>query len=163
MLSIVWLLFAALMLCAAVFDLATYRIPNLLVLCVLGAFAVVAVLHRTEVDWLSHAGAFVLVLGAGVFLYGIGQMGAGDAKLLAATALWCGGVYAVVALLFWVSLCGLGGMLIILVLRVLAPRFLDPNALPRVLRKKQGIPYGIGIGPGAIIASFGFPLWLWQP
>jgi len=167
MLSIAWLIFAALMLVAAVFDVATYRIPNLLVLVVLLVFAALAIIHSDEVAWLNHAGAFILVLGAGLFLYSIGQMGAGDAKLLAAVALWSGvyagpGVYPIIALLFWVSLCGLAGMLMILVLRHLAPRFSEPTSLPRVLQKKQGIPYGIGIGPGAIIASLSFPPWLWQ-
>ena len=170
MLSIVWVLFAGLMLSAAVFDLFTYRIPNLLVLAVLTVFAVVAVLHRSEVSWLSHAGAFAIVLGAGIFLYAVGQMGAGDVKLLAAVALWSGSLYATFALLFWVSLCGLAGMLVILLIRSLAPRLgqvPEPKSLPRVLQKKQGIPYGIGIGPGAIIASLSlpplnFPPWLWQ-
>ena len=165
MLSIAWLLFVVLMLTAAGFDVATYRIPNLLVLAVLVVFAVLAILHRNDVDWLSHAGTFILMLGVGVFLYSIGQMGAGDAKLLAATALWTGGVYAMIALLFWVSLCGLAGMLIILVSRILALRVGEAKLLPRVLQKKQGIPYGVGIGPGAIIASLtfpGFPPWLWQ-
>jgi prepilin peptidase CpaA len=132
------------------------------VLAVLVVFAALAILHRDQVEWLSHIGAFILVLGAGVFLYSIHQMGAGDAKLLAATALWSGGIYAMIALLFWVSLSGLAGMLIILLLRYLAPRFSKLTALPRVLQKKQPIPYGIGIGPGAIIASFSFPPWLWQ-
>ena len=162
MLSIAWLVFAALMLGAAAFDLATYRIPNQLVLAVLFLFAVLAIVHRNEVAWLAHAGPFILILGAGLFLYSIGQMGAGDAKLLAATALWTGSIYAMIALLFWVSLCGLVGMVIILIMRHLVPRLLKSGALPRVLQKKQGIPYGIGIGPGAIIASFSFPPWLWQ-
>jgi hypothetical protein len=38
--------------------------------------------------------------------------------------------------------------------------------LPRVLTKGQGIPYAIGIGPGAIIASasvlYPWESWLWQ-
>ena len=164
MFSVVWLLFVALTLASAFVDIASYRIPNTFVLAFIVLFAIVALVHRSEVDWLSHLGAFTLVLGAGVFLYALGQMGAGDVKLLSALALWAG-VYSLVALLFWVSLCGLTGMLIILTLRALVARskvFSESRPVPRVLTKKQGIPYGIGIGPGAIIASFGFPFWLWQ-
>ena len=164
MISVVWLLFVALTLACAFVDITSYRIPNMFVLALIVLFAIVALVHRSEVDWLSHLGAFTLVLGAGVFLYALGQMGAGDVKLLSALALWAG-VYSLVALLFWVSLCGLTGMLIILILRLPVARskfFSESRPVPRVLTKKQGIPYGIGIGPGAIIASFGFPFWLWQ-
>jgi Flp pilus assembly protein protease CpaA len=92
-------------------------------------------------------------------------MGAGDVKLLGVVALWAG-VFPLPALLFYVSLCGLLGMLVIIVLRIIVPR-LQPSgssgtrALPRVLTKGQGIPYAIGIAPGAIIASFNFAPWLW--
>jgi prepilin peptidase CpaA len=161
--SVVWLLFVALTLASAFVDIVSYRIPNTFVLALIGIFAIVALLHRSEVHWLSHLGAFMLVLGAGMFLYAFGQMGAGDVKLLSALALWAG-IYALVGLLFWVSLCGLVGMLVILALRALVTRskfFSESRPVPRVLTKRQGIPYGIGIGPGAIVASFSFPFWLW--
>ena len=165
MLSIVWVLFVALTLSCAAIDLVSYRIPNTLVLALIALFLIVALLHRTEVQWLGHLGAAIIVLGAGIFLYGIRQMGAGDVKLLTALALWSG-VYPLVPLLFYVSLCGLAGMLIIVILRIFLPRLQpaapDKRALPRVLTRGQGIPYAIGIGPGAIIASFGFAPWLWQ-
>jgi len=164
-LSIVWVLFVALTLVAAYIDLVSYRIPNSLVLALIALFLVVALLHRNEVEWLSHLGAGIVVLGAGIFLYGIRQMGAGDVKLLTALALWAG-VIPLVPLLFYVSLCGLAGMLVIVLLRIVVPRF-QPSlavkgALPRVLTKGQGIPYAVGIGPGAIIASFAFAPWLWR-
>lgn len=162
MFSIVWWLFVLLVGTAAAIDVTSYRIPNALVLALILLFGLVALLHRTEVPWLSHLGAFTLVAGGGIFLYGLGQMGAGDVKLLSALSLWSG-VYALVALLFWISLCALGGMLIILLLRRLAPRLVSQTRpLPRVLRKKEGIPFAIGIGPGAIIAALSFEPWLWQ-
>ncbi len=165
MLSIVWVLFVALTLVAAYIDLVSYRIPNSLVLALIALFLVVALIHRNEVEWLSHLGAGIIVLGSGIFLYGIRQMGAGDVKLLTALALWAG-VIPLIPLLFYVSLCGLAGMLVIVLLRIVVPRFqpslADKRALPRVLAKGQGIPYAVGIGPGAIIASFDFAPWLWQ-
>lgn len=166
MLSLVWFLFAAITLASAVVDVATYRIPNWLVLAVSALFFVLAALHWREVDWLSHLGALALVLGAGVFFYSLGQMGAGDVKLLAALALWAG-IYALIPLLFWVSLCGLLAMLAILVLRRSLPLLqargaISAGPLPRVLRRGEGVPYGIGIAPGALIASLSFPMWLWH-
>ena len=166
-LSFVWFLFVAVTVASAFVDVASYRIPNGFIVAVTVLFFVVASLHWKEVAWLSHLGALGLVLGGGMFLYAFGQMGAGDVKLLAALALWAG-VFAVVALLFWVSLCGLVGMFIILLLRRLVPwlqargLIFVQRPLPRVLRRGEGVPYGIGIAPGAIIASLSFPMWLWQ-
>lgn len=167
MLSIVWFLFVAFMLASAAVDVSSYRIPNGFVLALTVLFFAVAALHWSEVAWLSHLGAFVMVMGGGIFFYAFGQMGAGDVKLLAALALWAG-VEAVVPLLFWVSLCGLGGMTAILLLRRCVPKLQSRGLVfahgpvPRVLTGGQGIPYGIGIAPGAIIASLSFPMWLWQ-
>ena len=166
MLSIVWLVFVAAMIAAAVIDLISYRIPNLLTLGLLALFVVIAGINWSEVGWLSHIAAAILVFGAGVVLYAIRQMGAGDVKLLGVVALWSG-VAPLPALLFFVSLCGLVGMLVIVALRLILPRLQptvapDGRSLPRVLSKGQGIPYAIGIGPGTIISSFWFEPWLWQ-
>ena len=158
------------MIAAAVIDLMSYRIPNELVLGLFVLFVIVAAINWSEVAWLSHIGAAILVFGAGLFLYAIRQMGAGDVKLLAVVALWSG-VYALPSLMIFVSVCGLIGMLTIVLLRMILPRLqpVGPSGkqkLPRVLTKGQGIPYAIGIGPGAIIASasvlYPWEAWLWQ-
>ena len=168
MLSVVWVIFVAIMIAAIVIDLKSYRIPNGLVGALLVMFVTVAAANSTEMswmDWMGHIAAALVVFGAGIFLYALKQMGAGDVKLLSVVALWSG-ILSLPALLFYVSLCGLVGMVIILGLRMIAPRLQSSPAspsksLPRVLTKGQGIPYAIGIGPGAIIASYGFPPWLW--
>jgi prepilin peptidase CpaA len=169
-LSVVWLLFVALMVAAAVIDLISYRIPNELVLALLVLFLIVAAINWTDVAWASHLGAGILVFGAGLFLYAIRQMGAGDVKLLGVVALWSG-VFALPSLMIFVSLCGLIGMLTVVLLRLIVPRLqtAGPNGkpkLPRLLTKGQGIPYAIGIGPGAIIASasvlYPWESWLWS-
>jgi prepilin peptidase CpaA len=165
MLSLVWETFAAIMVIAAVIDLISYRIPNTLVVALLALFVLAATLNWTSVGWLSHLAAAVVVLGAGIFFYAFNQMGAGDVKLLTMVALWAG-IFALPTLLFSVAICGLVGMLVIVILRRIAPRLElatgdGKGTLPRVLRKGQGIPYAIGIGPGAIIASFSFSPWLW--
>src|SRR5438105_10001646 len=120
--SIMRLLFAGLMAASAVSDILSYRIPNALVLALIGLFLAVAAFHGASVDWLSHLGAAGLCLAVGVVLYSFGHMGAGDAKLLAAAALWAG-IVPLVPLLFWISVTGLAGMLLILVLRRLLVPF----------------------------------------
>lgn len=166
MLSPIWFFFAAIVTAAAVIDLKSYRIPNLLALTLLISFFAIALFHWSNINWSSHIGAALLTFGAGVTFYAFGQMGAGDVKFLAALALWAG-VYSLLPLLIWVSLCGFGAMILILISRRLAPWFqtsgLEGHGLPRVLVKGEGIPFGIGIGPGAIIASFTFQSWLWHP
>lgn len=160
MLSVIWFSFSAIMIAAAVIDLISYRIPNVLVGILIVLFAMVAGANWSEVAWLSHIAAGILVFGAGLFLYAIRQMGAGDVKLFGVLALWSG-VYGLPALMFFVAVCGLLGMVLILILRLIVPRLLPGGGLPRVLTPGQGIPYAIGIGPGAIIASFSFAPWLW--
>ncbi len=165
--SIVRLLFAGFMAASAVSDVLSYRIPNALVLALIGLFLAVAAFHGASVDWLSHLGAAGLCLAVGVALYSFGQMGAGDAKLLTAAALWAGifplAQSPLVLLLFWISVTGLAGMLIILVLRrLLVPFHAAGRNWPAVLTPGAGVPYGIGIGLGSILASPTFPAWLWQ-
>jgi prepilin peptidase CpaA len=165
-LSVVWVIFAAIMIAAIVIDLKSYRIPNGLVAALLVLFIIVAAANWNEVSWVGHIAAALVVFGAGIFLYALKQMGAGDVKLLAVVALWSG-IFPLPALLFYVSLCGLVGMLLILGLRMIVPGSSprppsDRGPLPRLLTKGEGIPYAIGIGPGAIIASFSFAPWLWR-
>jgi len=165
--SIVWLLFLLIGLVAAAFDVVAFRVPNLGVLALCLLFVGVAILRHTEVHWLNHLGAGAISLAAGIVLYLFYHMGAGDAKLLAAFALWSG-LGALVPLLFWTAISGFFVMITIVVLRRVLPalqRAIPPFAkvkLPRVLIKREGIPLGAGIVLGAIIASPSFPSWLWQ-
>ncbi len=165
--SIVFLIFCVLALVATATDVATYTIPNWLVLALLFVFIALAFADMPHGAWQSHllAGGGCLVIAA--TLYGFGAMGAGDAKLIAVMALWAG-ADGLIPLLFYISLIGFAGMLVIVALRFVLPlmmrhrwlRLREP--LPRMLRKGEGIPYAIGIGPGAIIAAGTFPHWLWQ-
>lgn len=163
MVSLIWILFAVLGLAAAVSDLAVYRIPNWGALAFLALFALVVAFHKANIPWADHLGAFAFCLAAGLLFFALKQVGAGDAKLLAVVALWSG-FSALIPLLFWIGVSGLVELAIILGLRRLIPRLkpdLDQSRLPRVLMKRQGVPFGVGIAAGAIIASFWFPAWLW--
>ena len=166
--SIVFIIFSALALVAMATDIVSYKIPNWLVLALLFLFVATAFAGMPRDAWQSHliaGGGTLVVLAA---FYALGWMGAGDAKLLAVMALWAG-LAGLLALLFYVSLIALGGMLIILALRHLLPWVAKrnwvrlPQPLPRMLMNGEGIPYAIGIGPGAILAAmYWYPAWLWQ-
>ena len=162
---IIWAIFILIALTAAVADLLTFRIPNAIVIALLALFgvaAIIAMIRHTHIPWFNHLAAGILSLAVGLLLYKFRQMGAGDAKLLAVIALWAG-LSRLIPLLFAVAVAGLLVLLVILLLRYLvAGRIREKSSLPRVLRKREGIPYGIGIALGAIVMSSGFPSWLWR-
>jgi prepilin peptidase CpaA len=85
---------------AAVCDLATKRIPNVLTF---GAAAVAMMVHGYVDGW-SGAGTSALgwVVGVAAFFpfFALGGMGAGDIKLLGAIGAWLGPIAAVWVVLF---------------------------------------------------------------
>ena len=157
--------FVLIVLAAAASDLISYRIPNLLVLALMGAFVVWGALHYKETAWLSHVGAAILCLATGYVLYLFRQIGAGDVKLLTAVALWTG-LNGLIALLLFMSLSGLFALPLILLTRALVAKAQARNLwkpdwpVPRVLMKKQGVPYGVAIALGAIVTTLIRPLTL---
>ena len=152
--------FVLILMAAAASDVMYYRIPNLLVLALAAVFVVWAILGH--VAWLGHVSAALLCLAGGVVCYLLGQMGAGDVKLFAAVALWVG-VGGLVALLLFVSLSGLIVLPLLLLARVLIDRAQAINLwkadwpIPRVLTKKQGVPYGVAIAMGGILTMALYP------
>ena len=164
--SVTKLLFVVALLTAASFDIARYRISNVIVVLLLLGFAIVAFVGSAEVDWLDHFLAGAIFFVGGIIFYALGQMGAGDVKLLGAIALW-GGLGVLVPLLFWIAVAGLLVMLILLILRRIIPilrssRLLRlPDPLPPVLIPGNGVPYGAPIFIGTSIALSEFPSWLW--
>lgn len=164
--SIVFAIYSVLALAAMASDIAFYKIPNAIVLALLFLFVVVAYAYMPHGEWSSHALAGAGTLVVTVLLYIGRALGAGDAKMISALAVWAG-LDGLFPLLFYVSVIAFLGMLVILMLRRLLPYamqrgWMKQRALPRVLRKGEGVPYAIGIGPGAILAAAWFPVWLWQ-
>jgi len=141
----------ALLAAAAMWDLASFTIPNFLSLTLIGLFAVFALatgLGLPQIGLHLLAGFAGLVLGFGLFA--AGWIGGGDAKLFAAVSLWLGFSdllpYALIASIF-------GGLL---TLGLLAARQWPlPAGLARqawLLRlhdSRAGIPYGVALALGA--------------
>jgi len=160
-------LFIIALLGAVSFDITSYRIPNTVIVVLLVLFAIVSLFGSTEVNWLDHLLAGGVCFIGGIIFYGLGQMGAGDVKLLGTVALW-GGIGALLPLVFWISLSGLLLIAVLLLLRWLAPllqasRIVSmPASLPRVLVRGEGVPYGVAIGIGTLVALPYFQTWLWM-
>ena len=88
--AVFWVLPAA-FLVAAFTDITRYKIPNWLTGAIALAFPVVALLAGLPpLVILLHFGVGVFALGMGMVLFALRWLGGGDAKLIAAAALWAG-------------------------------------------------------------------------
>lgn len=89
--SALMLIFPVAMAFAAATDLLTFKIPNRISVALVAAFLVAAPFSGlTWVGFFSHVATFAVVLALGIALFTAGLFGGGDAKLLAAAALWIG-------------------------------------------------------------------------
>jgi prepilin peptidase CpaA len=139
---------------AMVSDLLSMTIANRVSLILAGAFAVLAPLTGMGWDvYAWHFAAGFAVLAATFGLFAIRAMGGGDAKLMAASALWFGWNFDVVNYIATASV--LGGMLTLAILAyrhspftVFAGRF---EFMQRLAQPDVGIPYGIALGAAGLL------------
>ena len=109
-----------------------------------------AALAGPELRLWQNLAVFVALLAVGTPMFAAGKLGGGDVKLLAATGLWFD-FSSALWMLIAVALAGGVLALTVLVLRAIS---WGEQARQRVvlLRPKGGIPYGIAIAAGALIA-----------
>ena len=145
------LVFPVAMVFAGAFDLLTMTIPNRISLGLVAAFCIAAPLAGLPLEAiLWHCAVGAGVLAAGIFLFTMGWIGGGDAKLLAAASLWIGFDNFV---MYLAQVAVLGG---VLALAIIAYRRLPIRALPlpewalRLHRQGTGIPYGLAIAGAAL-------------
>lgn len=146
--------FPALVVFAGVRDAATMTIPNRLNIAAAVAFFPVALLCGLPWPALGMAvalGAAALVVG--MIMFALNWIGGGDAKLFAACGLWLGGA-ATVPFLMWTALAGGALALGLLWGRQLAQHMplAGPSWLRRLLTEGEGVPYGVAIAAGALMA-----------
>jgi prepilin peptidase CpaA len=145
---------------AAAMDLFTLTIPNRISLAMLGAFlpaAFLAGLGPAEI--LSHLGAGALLLCVGMGLFFAGWFGGGDAKLMAAIALWVGFDTLFEYVLYTAIAGGMLATAFTSLRSVPLPRVLLGEAWAlRLHRRDSGIPYGVALAAGALLV---FPYTVW--
>lgn len=147
------LLFPALMAFAAASDLLTMTISNRVSLALVAGFFVLALATGMGAhDVLSHAAAGATVLLAAFVCFAMGWVGGGDAKVVAAAALWFGFEH-LLEYLVYASLFGGALTLFLLQFRQWPlPYPLSGQAwLSRLHAKESGIPYGIALAIGALV------------
>lgn len=139
---------------AAFSDFRSMTIPNRLTLALAAAFVPVALmLQFSPAMWGIHLGLGLAGLVIGMILFALRFMGGGDAKLIAAAALWLGG-QGFVALLIYTALAG-GALTLGLLFarRTFQPYAAGlPGVISRHLEAKGDIPYGIAICAGGLCA-----------
>ena len=147
-----WLaaLLALLLVIAAAEDAVRLRISNLT--CGLILLAAIAAMGVAGPDWRLWQNFAVLaaLLAIGTPMFAAGKIGGGDVKLLAVTGLWFD-IEGALRMLLAVVLAG--GVLALLVMAFRLIGWSD-NARKRVqvLRPGAGLPYGVAIAAGALIA-----------
>ena len=162
--ALILVVFPFCMLFAAISDTLSMTIANRVPVLLVAVFAVVAPL--TGMDWMTygwHFAAGALVLSVTFGLFALGGMGGGDAKLLAATAIWMGfGIHLVEYL---VVSTFIGGLLTIAILVYRKSPLAAYNGHNPFLRhfadETLGVPYGIALGIGGLIAYADSPLMAW--
>ncbi len=136
---------------AAASDIKDRRIPNRAVLAVLGLFAA-WVLAGRGADLASDLAAGTLAFVVGYALYAFKIMGAGDAKLFGATALFVGlghlGAFALATVLT-------GGAMAIVSIASRPRRAMVMVAMKGKGDFGRGIPYGVAIAVGGILVVWG--------
>jgi prepilin peptidase CpaA len=132
-------------------DFLSMTIPNRLSVILVVSFLCLAPfsgLGVMDIGW--HLLAGLVVFAAGFALFALRVMGGGDAKILAASAIWYGWTASTITYFAYVGL--FGGLLSVLVLLLRAnANFIIVSRLPvpATMMQQKKVPYGIAIGAAA--------------
>lgn len=160
--TLLLLFFPALMIFAAFSDMLTMTIPNRVSLALVAGFIAMAILTGMPLKQFGlHVAAGLLILTVTFAMFAFGWMGGGDAKLAAATGMWCG--LGSVLLEYTVLASMIGGLLTIAIL-YLRTYFLPEFALripwiARLHHHQTGIPYGIALAIAGLIVYPQTQIW----
>jgi prepilin peptidase CpaA len=144
------LVFAILLVAAGLQDAVQARMSNKIVLLVILGAVVTAIILGPELGLWQNLIVFAALLTLGTAMFARGVLGGGDVKVLAAASLWfnlAGGAKMLLAVVLS------GGVLALL---VIVARLVNWGAAAQrlpFLRPGAGIPYGIAIAAGALIAA----------
>jgi prepilin peptidase CpaA len=149
--------FAGLLVYAACSDMARLIIPNWVSIALAAIYPVAALIAGAP---LMDVGLHILfgfgVLAIGFVLFQFNVFGGGDAKLLAAVSVWTG-LAATIPFLVWTAVAGGVLALALLTARQLMPVGAYPAFVDHLLKKQNGIPYGVAIMIGGLLAIPSLP------
>jgi prepilin peptidase CpaA len=146
------MIFPVAMAFAAANDLFTMKIPNRISVALVGGFVGIALLTQMPLETFGiHLACAFGVLALTFTLFSLNLLGGGDAKLMAAGALWMGGEH-IIEFVAFVTIYG--GMLCFLILgyRRMVPAGLPlPGWAQRLHTPGGPIPYGIAIAASGLM------------
>jgi prepilin peptidase CpaA len=153
--------FSALVIGAAVKDISSFTIPNWISAALTLAFAPAALIAGVSLGAIGISFAVALgVLAVAAGMFALGWIGGGDAKLMAAAALWVG-LRGLAPFALYTSLAG-GALALMLV--ALRSSWIRPFAeagpawARRLATPGEAAPYGVAIAVGALAAFAVHPL-----
>ncbi len=153
--------FAGLVIGAAVKDISSFTIPNWISIALTVAFIPAALALGVSIPSIGISfavGVAALALAAGMFA--LGWIGGGDAKLMAAAALWVG-LKGIAPFALYTGLAGGALALALVALRSAWLRPLveaGPGWARRLATPGEAAPYGVAIAVGALAAFALHPL-----
>jgi prepilin peptidase CpaA len=162
--ALIFVVFPFCMLFAAISDMLSMTIANRVPVMLVCVFALIVPFTGMEwVDYGWHFAAGVLVLSVTFGLFAMGGMGGGDAKLIAATAVWMG--FNVHLLQYVLISTVIGGLLTVAILAYrkspLAVYTRHNPFLQHFADEATGVPYGIALGIGGLLTYPSSPLMIW--
>jgi prepilin peptidase CpaA len=157
----VLLVFPAAMAFCAVNDVVTMTIPNIVSILAVALFppiALLAGLDAIAIGWHLACGFAVLVVT--FTLFALSVFGGGDAKMMAAAAVWIG-FDLLMQYILVVAYIGGGLTLVLLVCRQYPwpALVLKQPWIARLTLPKGGIPYGVALGAAAVILYPSTAVW----
>ena len=159
--TIATFLFPLALLYAGARDLMSYEIPNWVSLAMIVAFLVAAFagsFRLADIGWHLAAGAAVLAVGS--ILFAAKVFGGGDAKLLAACAVWIGWTGLLEFFMIVALIGGVLALIIIVFRRITLPQsWMKMSWIERLHDKDRDMPYGVAIGLGGILMVPDLPLY----
>lgn len=146
------MIFPVAMAFAGAMDLFTMTIPNRVSIALIAAFAVAAVVVGMPLMTIAdHVAAGALFLVVGIVMFSLGWLGGGDAKLLAAAALWLGFANVMPYLLMVAVLGGVLAAALLAFRATLPPAWMIRQEWAMRLHDRQGgIPYGMALAGAAL-------------
>ena len=147
-------LFLALLAFAAVSDMAKRKIPNWTVLALIAVWIGAVIAGQAIGAWYLALAAAAIAFAIGYALYHFGLMGAGDAKLFTAGALFANLTWLLQFSLITALLGGVLAILYLLIRPKKAMRGLTAQGRAEALKNASGIPYGVPIALAAALTAF---------
>jgi len=149
---VIVVIFASTMLMAAFKDATTMTIPNWISLALIAGFCVV--IPFVWPGWEAFGTHILVGLSfflAGFAMFAFGWLGGGDAKLMAATALWWQWPDAVVYVLYTTVIGCFLAIALMIGRKFIPVRILTAPWAYKMFKDEKKMPYGLALASGALI------------